>query len=743
MKTVFESSSNPELADANGGPLPLSAEVLKLLLDRLDVSVQTGALNQACLKVQQAMATATAAQQLAVVIKELQLKRVQVAQLSWNRFDQRRLPAMVLHQDQWHLVEQAAEGLLLLTEANGEQRELPSDELENQLLLWLRTAPAAPQKTAFFAKGNIAARLVLDEVFKERRWLRDTLLASLVVNFLAISTPIFAMQVYDRVVPTLAYATLHTLVAGMVVVIVLNWLLKTVRARILDSVSCAVDKAVSQQVFDHVMGLQLDSRPRSLGTLAAQVGGLDQVRQFFTSSVIFSLIDLPFALMFIGFIALIGGPIAYVYALLLPVAVLIGWITQRRLRNLMKEQMMRTNERQGLLVDAIQGAESIRSSNAGWRFSEQWQQITNTISKYNIQQKAISNRATVTTSSLGMIAFVGAIVVGVGQVEAGNLTMGAMIACSLLGGRVIAPVAQSVQLFTQWQNVNQALQMVNQVLLQDKDRPPGKTLLMPDQAPDKIELDGVSFSYPQSPVKQISINQLSFKQGERVALLGPIGSGKSTLLKILAGLYRPTEGRIRLGNADLWEIDPHMVAEHVAYLPQSVHLFKGTLRSNLDLSGVAGDSHLLQVSEMLGIDSIAADNPQGMDLEISEGGEGLSGGQRQLVGLGRVFLGQPKIWLLDEPTSSLDGETEQKVLQAIQSQVKEDDILFISTHRPGLASKLANRVLVINRGEVTDDGSPEVVISKMMANQAAKRGKSRQTQTLTQAQPNKGRPNVI
>jgi ATP-binding cassette subfamily C protein LapB len=285
--------------------------------------------------------------------------------------------------------------------------------------------------------------------------------------------------------------------------------------------------------------------------------------------------------------------------------------------------------------------------------------------------------------------------------------------------------------------------MVNQVLLQDKDRPPGKTLLMPDQAPDKIELDGVSFSYPQSPVKQISIDHLSFKQGERVALLGPIGSGKSTLLKILAGLYRPTEGRIRLGNADLWEIDPHMVAEHVAYLPQSVHLFKGTLRSNLDLSGVAGDSHLLQVSEMLGIDSIAADNPQGMDLEISEGGEGLSGGQRQLVGLGRVFLGQPKIWLLDEPTSSLDGETEQKVLQAIQSQVKEDDILFISTHRPGLASKLANRVLVINRGEVTEDGSPEVVISKMMANQAAKRGKSRQTQTLTQAQPNKGRPNVI
>lgn len=759
MTTPFEPSSQPTEAgsssvdavvgdspqqnDATGLQQSLSASVLKLLLDRLGVSVQAGALNKACAQIQQDMGEATAVQRLNAVIQNLKLKGVQAAQLSWSRFDQRRLPAMVFHQGQWQLVEQAADGSLLLTHANGDSRRVPGDELEQQLLLWLRVAPVNPQKSAFFSKGNIAARLVLNEVFKERRWLRDTLIASLVVNVLAIATPIFAMQVYDRVVPTLAYATLHTLVAGMVIIIILNWLLKTVRASILDSVSCAVDKAVSQQVFDHVMSLQLDTRPRSLGTLAAQVGGLDQVRQFFTSSVVFSLVDLPFALLFIGFIALIGGPIAWVYLLLLPLAITLGWITQRRLRRLMQQQMMRTNERQGLLVDAIQGAESIRSNNAGWRFSEQWKQITNTISQYNIQQKAISNRALVTTNSLAMIAFVSAIVVGVGQIEAGNLTMGGLIACSLLGGRVIAPIAQSVQYFAQWQNVSQALQMVNQVLLQDKERPLGKALLMPDQAPDKIELEALSFSYPQSPVKQLNIRQLSFKQGERVALLGPVGSGKSTLLKVLAGLYRPTAGRVRLGNADLWEIDPHFVSEHVGYLPQTVHLFKGTLRSNLDLSGVAGDSHLLQVCELLGIDKIAADNPLGLDLEISEGGEGLSVGQRQLVGLGRVFLGQPRIWLLDEPTSSLDVESEQKVLQAIQSQLKPDDILFISTHHPRLAAQLADRVIVINRGEVIDDGKPEVVISKLMANQAGNRAKNLQAAKVKLAQMNKGLPDVI
>ncbi|WJG09307.1 ATP-binding cassette domain-containing protein [Aliiglaciecola sp. LCG003] len=722
---------------------PLSAGVLKLLLKRIGVSVQDGALNKACGQVEQEMQGATASKRLTAVIKMLQLKGVQAAQLNWSRFDQRRLPAMVLHQQQWQLVEKSVDGLLLVTNANGDSNELQSEELDNQLLLWLRSTPQAQQKSAFFSRGNIAARLVLNEVFKERRWLRDTLIASLVVNILAIATPVFAMQVYDRVVPTLAYATLHTLVAGMVIIIILNWLLKTVRARILDSVSCAVDKAVSQQVFDHVMGLQLDTRPRSLGTLAAQVGGLDQVRQFFTSSVVFSLVDLPFAVMFIGFIALVGGPIAWVYVLLLPVAILLGWMTQRRLRRLMQQQMMRTNERQGLLVDAIQGAESIRSNNAGWRFSEQWKDITKTISQYNIQQKAISNQAMVTTNSLAMIAFVSAIVVGVGQIEAGNLTMGALIACSLLGGRVIAPIAQSVQFFAQWQNVSQALQMVNQVLLQEKERPLGKTLLLPDQAPDQIELEGLTFSYPQSPIKQLSISQLSFKQGERVALLGPVGSGKSTLLKVLAGLYRPSAGRVRLGNADLWEIDPNIVANHVGYLPQSVHMFKGTLRSNLDLSGVAGDSHLLHVCELLGIDKIAADNPLGMDLEISEGGEGLSGGQRQLVGLGRVLLGQPKIWLLDEPTSSLDVETEKQVFEAIQSQLKPEDILILSTHRPGLAAQLANRVVVVNRGEVIEDGKPDTVIPKLMAKQSAKRAKNQQATHAKLAQMNKGLPNVI
>ncbi len=706
--------NNSETIQASVMQRPIPGNILQLLFNRIGLSVQTGALFSACEKSQQELAEIPPVQRINFIFHALQIKNVQAAQLHWRRFDQSRLPAILFHEEKWHLVERDRAGLLQLTNEESVCCECKEDILENAIVLWLRTATREKSQSFFGLRKNKAARLVLREMFRSRRWLSDVVIATVMINLLAVSTSLFALQVYDRVVPTLAYATLWTLVAGMGIIVSIDWCLKTLRARILDSVSCAVDKAVSQQVFDHVMHLQLDTRPRSLGTLAAQVGGLDSVRQFFSSGVVFTLVDMPFALMFIAVISIIGGPIAWVYFSMLPVAALLGFYTQKRLRFLTRQQITRSNERQGLLVDSIQGAESIRANNATWRFSEQWQEITSTISGYNIRQKAIMNRGAVTTGTLSTAAYVIAIVVGVGQIEAGNMTMGAMIACSILGGRVIAPVAQSVQYLSQWQNVSQSLQMVNRVLIMDCERSPGQNLLIPDEPPDKIELEKIKFSYPESPVQQLNIDRLYLKAGDRVAILGPIGSGKSTLLKVMAGLYRPIKGRIRLGNADLWELDPAIIADQVGYLPQSVHLFKGTLRSNLTLSGSVRDSHLLQVAQELGIDRIAADNPQSMELPISEGGEGLSGGQRQLVGLGRIFLAQPKIWLLDEPTASLDNDSERQVLQAIINNVKKNDILVISTHRPMLAGKLANRIIVMQRGEISADGNPAVIIPQLM-----------------------------
>lgn len=652
-------------------------------------------------------------QWLRQVLVAAEVRELMPLRLPWRRFDPRRLPALLRHQDHWYLARVEITGAIVLTDASGAESRTEADALDGAEVLWVRQPPGfRDQATAL--PDNLAAHMVWQELFRERGWLWKIAVATCLVNLIGVSTSLFAMQVYDRVVPTMAYATLTTLVAGMVLVVALDWVLKTVRARILDSLACAVDQRVSQRVFEHLLHLRLDAQPKSLGTLAAQVASLDVVRQFFSATVVFALVDLPFALMFLAFIGIIGGPVAWVYVLLLPAALVLGLVSQWRMRDLLHRQLSRSNERQGLLVDSIRGAESIRASNAGWRFARQWQDITASIDGYGIRQRAISSLSAVTTTSLSTVAYVAAVVVGVWQIEAGLLTMGGLIACSILGGRIIAPVAQSVQYLVQWQLVSQALDLVHRVLAIGSERRTGQQLLVPDRDPSGLALDQVRFAYADSPVRQLDIGALAFRAGDRVLLVGPVGCGKSTLLKVLAGLYRPSEGRVRLGDADLWETDPLVVSHQIGYLPQSVHLFRGTLRSNLCLTGTASDDRLLAVSRQLGIDVIAAAHPQGMEAPISEGGEGLSGGQRQLVALARVFVNGPRIWLLDEPTASLDRDMEERVWQALEAALGPEDILLVSTHRPLMASRLVNRVLVMQQGAIVRDGPPETVLPQLV-----------------------------
>ncbi|XKE44368.1 ATP-binding cassette domain-containing protein [Halomonas organivorans] len=691
-----------------------SAGIIAALLNRQEVAVEPEPLERARRRVEADVGTVRPVEWLRQVLAEAGVKDVQPVQLGWHRLDQRRLPVLVRHQDRWWVATRDERHGLVLHAESGDAVAVDEASLQEAEVLWLRVRRHRPTGEGRTLVGNLAARLVLRELFREPGWLPKVLVATVIINLLAVSTSLFAMQVYDRVVPTLAYATLTTLVAAMALIVALDWTLKRLRARILDSVACAVDRRVSAQVFDHLLRLRLDTQPRSLGTLAAQVSSLDAVRQFFSAGVVFALVDLPFALMFIVFIAAIGGKVAWVYAALLPVALLLGLIAQHRIRALLREQTLRQHERQGLLVDTIRGSESIRASHAGWRFVREWQGITDSIDAHGIQQRAISSTHTVSTSSLSTVAYVAAVTVGVWQIEAGLLTMGGLIACSILGGRVIAPIAQSAQHLVQWQHVAQALRMVHQVLSLETERRPGQELLLPDSPPDSLALEGVRFAYPESPVKQVDVASLDFRAGERVLLVGPVGCGKSTLLKLLAGLYKPGEGRIRLGDADLWEIDPQVVSQHLGYLPQAVRLFKGTLRSNLALSGGAADERVLAVSRTLGIDRIAGLSPQGMDLPISEGGDGLSGGQRQLVALGRVMVDRPRIWLLDEPTASLDGDSERHVWKALQAELREEDILIVATHRPMPAMALATRVIVMQQGEIMRDGPPEAVMPRWM-----------------------------
>ncbi len=698
---IGEDQVNPVLST------PIHHMVLEKLLKKHGVTVPAGALAKACEISQPQGVAIRPAERLMGILADVDKRHLQVCQLRWDRLDRRYLPALVFRQGQWEYVEPDTGDTVCLTTPEDLTYRIGGDDLEQSLVLWIRVPPEEPSMDHLL-KSN-AARFISREIWKDKGWFFEVLSATIVINILAIASSLFAMQIYDRVVPTFAYATLTALVAGMIIIMSLDWSLKFIRARITDSLAKLVDQTLSQHLFEHVMGLRLDTRPRSLGTLAAQINGLEQVRNFFSSTIIFFMTDLPFCFFFMGIIYIISPKVSFIYIVLFPMALLFAWIAQKRLKKLARDEVRKGHERHGLLVEAIQGAETIQATGSAWRFAGQWKQITATIAGYTFKNKSITSTAVTSTGSLGTLGYVGALVVGVTCVEAGELTTGGMIACAILGGRIINPVAQCARFIVQWHNVKESLEMLNRLLEMETDRRPDQDLLLPGFLTDQLDFKGVRFAYPNSPVTCIDIPNLSLKSGDRTVILGPNGCGKSTLLKIMAGLFKPTEGQILLGETNLFGLDIQVVNERIGYLPQDVHLFKGTLKSNMTLSGGIPDTTLIEVAKLLGIDKVAAQNPRSMELEISEGGQGLSGGQRQLTALARLFLARPRIWLLDEPSAALDLESENRVLDALKQWIRPTDIVVIATHRPRLTS-LANRVIIMGQGKILTDGKPNEVI---------------------------------
>lgn len=701
--TLGKDTNNPILS------CPIHPRVLKKLLKKCGVSVSIGALAESCDNFQPIGASLKPVERLMGILTGVAQRQIQVCLLRWDRLDRRYLPALVFYQNHWAYVEPDTDDTVRLTPPEGLSHPTLEKDLEQAPVLWLRGPPE--ESTVGHLMKSPAARLLYREIWKDRGWLFEVLGATVIINILAVASSLFAMQIYDRVVPTFAYATLTALVAGMMIVMGVDWSMKFIRARITDNLATQVDQAVSQHLFEHVMALRLDTRPRSLGTLAAQMNSLEQVRNFFSSTIIFFMADLPFCCFFMVVIYIIGQKVSFVYAILFPLALILGWVAQRRLKKLAREELLKGHKRHGLLVEVIQGAETIKATGSGWRFAEHWKQITATIAGYSFKNKSITSTAIITTGSLGTLGYVGALVIGVTCVEAGKLTTGGMIACAILGGRIIAPVAQSVRFMVQWQHVKESLKMVNRLLEIEPDRRSSQDLLFPDSLPDIVEFEGVRFAYPNSPVISIDIPRLTLNSGERLVILGPNGCGKSTLLKIMAGLYKPAEGQVRLGITNLFDLDIQIINQRIGYLPQDVHLFKGTLKTNMALSGGISDGALLEVAKLLGIDRIAAQNPRSMELKIFEGGQGLSGGQRQLVALARLFLARPRVWLLDEPSAALDLESEDRVLKALQQWTRPSDIVVIASHRPRLAC-FATRVIVLGNGKILADGKPNEIIKQ-------------------------------
>lgn len=553
-------------------------------------------------------------------------------------------------------------------------------------------------------------------IFKHRRIFFEAMVGTFVVNMIGLATAVYSMTVYDRVIPTSGFDTLWVLTVGVLIAVLLELVLKQVRATMVDRACKAIDIELSDFFFTRALNICMDARPRSIGTFAAQVRMFESVRAFMTSTTLFVLADIPFAVFFVGVIALIAGPVALVPLLLLPVSVVTGMIFMRPIERMTNANVMESNLKNGLLIESIDGVETIKALAAEKTFCGRWHALTLKMADNELDLKSLSGLSTNLTSVIQQLSYVGMIAVGVYGISSGSLTMGGLIACSIISGRALGPFSQIAGLLVQWQYSKAALKGLDGIMRSpiDGEVDDGRAL-NPETCSLELRLQEVYFAYEQQH-KAIEVPALTVRPGDRIAVIGAIGSGKSTLLKLLSGLYRPSQGRVFLDGVDCAHLSPEYLRRNIHYLPQDARLFNGSLRENL-IIGMQdpGDEAILTAARATGLDRVIAAHPKGLNLYISEGGLGLSGGQRQLVTLTRLLMSKRGILLLDEPTSSIDGPIEEQVTASVIGAVAPGDVLVMVTHKNNLLRQ-ANRIILMDRGKIAMDGPRDAVLAKLMQN---------------------------
>lgn len=574
-------------------------------------------------------------------------------------------------------------------------------------------------KLDFKSFRNKAGSKSFEQIFRKsllqyRGVLTEAVLASAFISFIALATSMFSMQVYDRVIPTHGSATLVVLALGVAVAILIELAMKFARSHIMDDVISGLDAQLSKEIFERLLSVRVDQLPGSVGSLAGQLRGYEQLRSFYTANTLFTLVDLPLGVLFVVAIAMIATPMMAVVPLLLGgVAVLIGYLSMKKVGRLAKESTAASNLKTGLLVEAVEGVETIKAGSGGWKFLSRWIDVSTESIRSDMAMRAISEHTSYVSAMLQQVSYAGTVVLGSWLVMDGKISMGALIACSILGGRILAPVTMIPGLMVQRAHSRATLEGLEKIYALQTDNHGVDHPLTPDMLNGNYLLEEVKFSYAGSMVTSAKIERLQIQQGERVAILGPIGAGKSTILRLLSGLYLPQQGRVQLDGLDMASINRLTLNRQIGYLQQDHRLFVGTLRENL-LIGLPdpGDEMLKKIMERTGLVRLVSAHPKGLDLPIQEGGRGLSGGQRQLVAFTRLLLCDPSIYLLDEPTASMDDELEKNCLAVLQQELQKRKTLVVVTHKPSLLP-LVDRIIVVVGNQIALDGPRDAVLARL------------------------------
>jgi ATP-binding cassette, subfamily C, bacterial LapB len=542
----------------------------------------------------------------------------------------------------------------------------------------------------------------------------EAAIGTLILNIVGLATSIYSMQVYDRVIPTNGTQTLWVLTVGVLLAIMIEFVIKESRSYMVDKACKAIDLELSEFFFSKAIGIRMDARPGTIGTFAAQIRLYESVRNFMTSTTLFFIADIPFALLFIGVIALISPTVAIVPLVLFPIAVLVGFIFKKPIERITNQSLIESTYKNGMLIESIDGIETIKTHQAEKYFLDKWNLLSESIATSDLELKKHMMISTGVSQGIQQISYVGMVSVGVYEIMNGNMTMGGLLATTIISQRALSPAAQIVNILTQWEHSKMALKGLDALmsLPSDGERDKGEENVKPELCGGELLLHQAKFSYANKGA--ISIPQLAIKKGEKVAIIGPIGSGKSTLLKIFSGLFHPNEGRAFIDHIDMAHLDPAFMRKHIAYMPQESRLFNATLRENLvmGLQNDPGDDAIMEASKKCGFIDTILNHPQGMGMMLTEGGHGMSGGQKQLAALTKLLLkNEAKVLLLDEPSASLDGRYEALAIDALFDKFKACTILY-ATHKTNLL-KHADRIIVMQNGIITADGEREKILQSL------------------------------
>jgi ATP-binding cassette, subfamily C, bacterial LapB len=549
----------------------------------------------------------------------------------------------------------------------------------------------------------------LAKPIEENRWLyARVLLAAALINIFAIFTSLYTMTVYDRVVPTSAYASLIGLTIGLIIIIVFDFIIKGLRAYFVDVAGSRIDQRVGREIFAKILAMRLDQRRGSIGGLSGIVREVDTIRDFMASATITALVDVPFIFVTLLVIALIGGSIVWVPIVLIPLVLLIGLALQPALRSQSTQLLGNSLSKHAVLVEAIGSLETVKVAGAGPMLDMRYDGAVERHSAVSLRQRIISNLGINSAMSAQSLCYAGVVFVGVFKIADQSMTMGALIACSILAGRAVAPLTQIAQLLTRVHSARSAYKQIDALMQQPDERStPG--LSVPIAFEGGIEFRDVDFRYPDAAELALRNVSLRINPGEHVALIGPIGSGKSTIAKLITGLYEPASGLVH--GIDIRQMEPVAFRAKVGTLLQDNSLLTGTIRDNIRLGRSEDDEELMRVSQIAGAHDFIATLPHGYDLRLSDRGEGLSGGQRQSIALARAMYGSPPIMVLDEPTSAIDTDTEASVVNRLKEELSGRTLILV-THRPSLLA-LVDRVILMSRGRVVVDGPPDQIAQKI------------------------------